>query len=258
MGDMTMEQLREANTTDAPDLSDTKLPDLDFSSEGRTAENTTNAVSTEDFEIKLPKLDVEGIREAVSTPDPDLSNTPRVIRNIQRKVVAGINVVPENALLYVRYMLGNKLGLDSKGADVRVEKFGTEQQDVLRAAIENAMKEGRTSIKYSDYPDMGNGERPDQFYKAKRNNQSYVDLAVTSLKDPVFEMFTTTGVFNFKNLGEGKYEILPDKYDFEKAKSGGKNRKEAIDDYGKLTHAAQDISEDPSKKYTFNVRGVLI
>ena len=71
-------------------------------------------------------------------------------------------------------------------------------------------------------------------------------------------MFTTTGVFNFKNLGEGKYEILPDKYDFEKAKSGGENRKEARDDYGKLTHAAQDISADPSKKYTFNVRGVLI
>ena len=258
MGDMTMEQVREANAPEAPDLSDTKLPDLDFSSEGRTAENTTNAVSTEDFEIKLPKLDIEGIREAVSTPDPDLSNTPRLIRNIQRKVVAGINVVPENALLYVRYMLGNKLGLDSQGTDVRVEKFGTEQQDVLRAAVENAIKDGRTSIKYSDYPDMRNGERPDQFYKAKRNNKSYVDLAVTSLKDPVFEMFTTTGVFNFKNLGEGKYEIIPDKYDFEKAKSGGENRKEAIDDYGKLTHAAQDISADPSKKYTFNVRGVLI
>lgn len=258
MGDMTMEQVREANTPDAPDLSDTKLPDLDFSSEGRTAENMTNAVSTEDSEIKLPKLDVEGIREAIATPDPDLSDTPKAIRNIQRKLVAGVNVIPENALLYTRYMLGNKLGLDMQSPDVRVEKFGTEQQDVLRTAIENAIKAGRTSVKYSDFPDMKSGERPERFYKAQRENQSLVDLAVTSLTDPVFEMFTTIGVFNFKDLGEGKYEILPDKYDFDRAKSGGENRKEAMDAYGKLTHAAQDISADPDKRYTFNIRGVLI
>jgi hypothetical protein len=31
-----------------------------------------------------------------------------------------------------------------------------------------------------------------------------------------------------------------------------------MDAYGKLTHAAQDISADPDKRYTFNIRGVLI
>ena len=255
--------IRSAVGTQQPDLSE--MPDLAggvksllSGGRGRTADNTKGSLRTSESELSMPELDVEGIREAIASPDPDLSNTPKAIRNIQRELVAGVNIIPENALLYVRYMLGNKLGLDAQGSDVRVERFGTKQQDVLKATIENAIKGGRTSIKYSDYPDMKNGERPDQFYKAKRNKQSYVDLAVTSLKDPVFEMFTTTGVFNFRNLGEGKYEILPDKYDFDKSKSGGNNRKEAIDNYGKLTHAAQDISADPSKRYTFNVRGVLI
>jgi hypothetical protein len=50
MGDMTMEQLREANTPDAPDLSNTELPDVDFSSKGRTAENTMGTNSSPDLE----------------------------------------------------------------------------------------------------------------------------------------------------------------------------------------------------------------
>ena len=66
-------------------------------------------------------------------------------------------------------------------------------------------------------------------------------------------MFTTTGAFNFKSLPNNTFEILNDPYNFDKSKSGGADRKEAIDKYGELTHLAQDIPQT----YIFNVKGKI-
>ena len=192
-------------------VSNIKIPEINFESKGRTAENT------------------QGVEPS--------------------------NFLPENIMAYAKYMVGNKLGLDSEGSDIDVAKFGASQKEVLKKAMQNADKAGRDYIKYSDYPEMKSGERPEQFYKAKRSERSMMDLIKESFTDPVFEMFTTTGVFNFKKLSNDSFEILPDTYDFDKSKSGGKNRKEAIDSYGSLTQNAQDMSE--KQTYHFNVKGKI-
>tara|TARA_B110000879_G_C11182885_1_gene519486 strand:+ start:4373 stop:9499 length:5127 start_codon:yes stop_codon:yes gene_type:complete len=192
-------------------VSSIKIPELNFESKGRTAENT------------------QGVETS--------------------------NFLPENIMAYAKYVVGNKLGLDAEGSDIDVAKFGTSQKEVLKQAMQNADKAGRDYIKYSDYPEMKSGERPEQFYKAKRSERSMMDLVKESFTDPVFEMFTTTGVFNFKKLSNGSFEILPDTYDFDKSKSGGKDRKEAMDSYGSLTQNAQDMSE--KQTYHFNVKGKI-
>ncbi len=164
------------------------------------------------------------------------------------------SIVPENIAAYVRYIAGNKLGL-SEGEDIDVSKFGTDQQNVLIEAIKNAEKDGRTNVTYEDFPKMKSGELPADYYRQKRKSRNLFDLGYESFVDPSFEMFTTVGKFNFKNLGDGKYEILPDRYDFSKAKSGGASRGKAKDAYGMLTHLGQDVSED--ENYSFNVVGVV-
>jgi len=120
--------------------------------------------------------------------------------------------------------------------------------------MENASKDGRDYIKYSDYPEMKGGENVNDFYRQKRKDNGLLDLARASFTDPVFEMFTTVGVFSFNKKGK-RYTILPDKYDFDKSKSGGDNRPEAKDSYSSLTYLGQDISEDQS--YSFNIQGVI-
>jgi len=164
------------------------------------------------------------------------------------------SIVPENATAFGKYVMGNLFGM-SKGDDIDVSKFGTEQQDVLTKAMKNAEKDGRTNVTYEDFPRMKSGELPADYYKQKRESRNVFELAYESFTDPSFEMFTTVGAFNFKKLKGGQYEILPDKYDFSKAKSGGASRGKAKDSYGMLTHFGQDISED--ENYSFNVAGVI-
>ena len=121
--------------------------------------------------------------------------------------------------------------------------------------MQNAVKDGRTFIKYSDYPDMANGKKVEDFYKGARVERDIVDLVVESFADPVFEMFTTTGVFNFEPLGNNKFRIKPDKYDFDKSKSTKKQRENPKDSYSKLVFASQDISD--SQTYNFFIKGVI-
>ena len=186
---------------------------------------------------------------------PEINFEPKGRTSENNKGMQPANLLPQNIMAYAKYVAGNKLGLEGSGKDIDVAKFGTKQKEVLKQAMKNAVKDGRNYIKYSDYPNMKTGERPDKFYKASRSARSLVDLVKESFTDPVFEMFTTTGVFSFKQLPNGKFEIIPDVYDFDKSKSGGKNRKEAIDSYGSLTQQAQDISENQT--YHFNVKGTI-
>jgi len=132
--------------------------------------------------------------------------------------------IPENISAFGKFIAGNVLGAltgreDIQGADIDIAKFGGPQQDVLRAAMQNATKAGRNHTIYADYPKMKNGERPANFYKGKREDRSLIDLAIASFRDPVFEMFTTLGVFEFEALPDGEFRISDDPYDFAKGKS---------------------------------------
>lgn len=162
--------------------------------------------------------------------------------------------IPKNALAFGKFLAGNIFGLEQKGDDIDVSTFGEEQKKVLKTAMRNAARKGRTYITYSDYPKMKSGENVNDFYNKKRKDKGLFDLARASFTDPVFEMFTTLGVFSFDKKGD-KYVILPDKYDFDKAKSGGDNRPKAKDSYSSLTYLGQDLSEDQS--YSFNIKGVI-
>ena len=162
-------------------------------------------------------------------------------------------IAPQNLVAFARYRLGNKY-LRGPGADIDVANFGAAQQKVLRTAIQNAVKEGRNFIKYSDYPTMGNGNKVTAFYKGARTKQNILSLLTKSFTDPVFEMFTTTGVFSFEKLGGGRFRIIEDEYNFDKSKS--RNRDNPLDAYSEMVYAGQDISEE-GDGYSFSVSGTL-
>lgn len=165
-----------------------------------------------------------------------------------------VEIIPENAYQYARFKLGNKLtnalGLDFTGSAVRVERFNKDQLDVLRTAVENARKAGRSNVDYKDYPAMANGERPENFYKGERQKQSYLDLYVASATDPVFEMFTLIGGFGFKNNHDGGFSIN-DHYGFDKKKSVASRRNKPMDVYSEMVYDAQDVEQT----YDFYVKG---
>ena len=167
----------------------------------------------------------------------------------------GFSLIPENAVAFVKFLVGNKLGIEGEGEDIDVGEFGDRQKEVLRTVVANARKRGSTKVTYEDYPLMADGQIVDQYYKKNREEANLYNLAKASFQDPVFEMFTTLGVFNFKDLEDGRTEILPDHYGFSKKKSGGANSPKATDTYGKLTHLGQDISENQT--YNFNVFGTI-
>jgi len=180
---------------------------------------------------------------------------PSLLSRLSKPKRTERGLIPENAQAFLSFLVGNKLGVRGSGKDIDVGGFGDAQKEVLRQAIANARKAGRTSVQYEDYPTMLDGQVVADFYKKQREDTNYFQLAKASFQDPVFEMFTTLGAFNFKDLGEGRSEILPDRYDFSKAKSGGKARGEAKDAYGALTYLGQDVSENQT--FDFNIRGIV-
>ena len=192
------------------------------------------------------------IPESKATSKPSLLAEPKP--KTTSKQSTSSSFIPENARAFGKFLAGNIFGLEKKGADIDVSTFGEEQKKVLKTAMSNASRDGRNYITYSDYPKMESGENVNDFYNKKREDKGLFDLARASFTDPVFEMFTTLGVFSFDKKGDN-YAILPDKYDFDKAKSGGDNRPEAKDSYSSLTYLGQDLSEDQS--YSFNVKGVI-
>jgi LysM repeat protein len=164
------------------------------------------------------------------------------------------NAIPTNARAFGKFLLGNLLGMEAKGEDIDVGSLGKKQQEVLKQAMANAEKKGRKYVTYDDYPTMADGQAVNDFYNQKRQDTNFVDLAKASFTDPVFEMFTSLGAFNFTKDSDGNYEVLPDRYDFDKSKSTAQGRANPKDDYSKLTYLGQDISEDEDA-YGFNFKG---
>ena len=204
--------------------------------------------STRDLVNDIKKFFTIGNKEkSLLTPESELRASTTTAQDLK-------NILPQNILTFAKYKIGNTI-FKGKGKDIDVASFGKEQKDVLKTAMQNAVKDGRTFIKYSDYPNMANGKKVEDFYKGARAERDIVDLVVESFADPVFEMFTTTGVFNFEPLGNNKFRIKPDKYDFDKSKSTKKQRENPQDSYSKLVFASQDISD--SQTYNFFIQGVI-
>ena len=180
------------------------------------------------------------------------------IRQTKEKPVeeekSSFTLIPTNAKAFTRFLLGNFLGLSTEGRDIDVSTLGEEQQTVLKNAMMNARKDGRDYVTYKDYPKMADGQVVDDFYRQKRSETNIFDLAKASFTDPVFEMFTSLGAFNFREMPSGEFEVLPDRYDFDKSKSTARGRANPKDDYSKLTYLGQDISEDEDA-YGFNFKG---
>ena len=204
--------------------------------------------STRDLVNDIKKFFTIGNKEkSLLTPESELRASTTTAQDLK-------NILPQNILTFAKYKIGNTI-FKGKGKDIDVASFGKEQKDVLKTAMQNAVKEGRTFIKYSDYPNMANGKKVEDFYKGARAERDILDLVVESFTDPVFEMFTTTGVFNFEPLENNKFRIKPDKYDFDKSKSTKKQRENPQDSYSKLVFASQDISD--SQTYNFFIKGVI-
>ena len=170
-----------------------------------------------------------------------------------RETLEGIEQAIGN---FGKFQMGNILGGDPKGDDIDVGTLGQKQQQVLKQAMVNAEKEGRQYVTYDDYPAMADGQSVRDFYDQKRSDADLVNLARASFSDPVFEMFTSLGAFNFSKDDAGNFEVLPDRYDFDKAKSTASDRANPKDDYARLTYLGQDISEDEDA-YGFNFKGRL-
>ena len=176
--------------------------------------------------------------------------------------------LPENLVAYGKWVVGNKIanitGKNIEGSDINVGDFDESVQDVYRAAVENARKDDRTSIRYTDYPLMENGMRPWDFYRGefspedkRREKQSKFDLVTQSFRDPVFEAFTTTGVFNFKNNPDGGFDIVGDPYGFDPKKSPTRSPYlDEYDAYSEAVHGAHDI-EAAGAPFSFNVVGTV-
>jgi len=166
-----------------------------------------------------------------------------------------VKLLPQNAVAFARYILGNALtdalGVNIKGSDIDLGDLGEEAKNVLRTAVENARADKRSYVEYRDYPKMASGERPEDFWKAKRAERDLLDLYVESATDPVLEMFTSVGGFKFKNRPDGGFEIPNDPYDFDKSKSTKKRK--VKDTYSELTYMGQDASGG----YSFSLKGVI-
>ena len=199
------------------------------------------------------------VRKPVQRKEPKRTSIRAVAaqqtkEKVPEKKTPAVTLIPTNAKAFGKFLLGNVLGLQADGADIDVGTLGQAQQTVLKNAMLNARKAGRTYVTYKDYPTMADGQSVNDFYRQKRADTNVYDLAKASFTDPVFEMFTSLGAFNFKETPDGQFEILPDRYDFDKSKSTARGRANPKDDYSKLTYLGQDISEDEDA-YGFNFKG---
>lgn len=165
-----------------------------------------------------------------------------------------VSLIPENVHQYARFVVGNAitntLGVPFAAGDMNVAMLADDKLDVLRTAVENARADNRSYVEYQDYPPMKDGNRPENFYRGQRLKQSDIDLYVKSASDPVFEMFTLVGGFNFKDTSGGGFSIK-DAYNFDASKSP-KNRV-ATDAYSARVFDAQDVDQS----FTFNIAGIV-
>ena len=99
MPDINFGELGKGNTTPEPDLSEIpdvtgNLKSLFTDGQGRTASNTVG--TTSESELSMPDIDVDGIRSAVGTQQPDLSEMPDLAGGVKSLLSGGRGRTADN------------------------------------------------------------------------------------------------------------------------------------------------------------------
>ena len=158
------------------------------------------------------------------------------------------NLLPANLTQYARYLVGNAFAnAKTEGVPFDVRYLSDDAKGVVRTAVANARKDGRSFVKYEDYPNMSDGTKVKDFVAGRRDDVSKLDLIFKSQTDPVLEIATFLGRFSFQDRGDGSFEVR-DRYDF-----GEEGRAPAREDAYSKARAAVG-GEDA---YTFPIQGII-
>jgi hypothetical protein len=138
MGDMTMEQVREANAPEAPDLSDVSLPSVDFSSKGRTRENTAGSTAVPELSMPAIEFKPKGVEEVT---EKQLEDQETLVTTLKGLYKASGTQVAKNLIAFFNPLAGDKTEDD----------YNPQVIEALAFAAKNALSKGKSNIDYGDY-----------------------------------------------------------------------------------------------------------
>ncbi len=201
MGDMTMEQLREANTPDTPDLSDTKLPDLDFSSEGRTRENTAGSTAVPELSMPAIEFKPKGVEEIT---EKQLEDQETLVDTLKGLYKASRTQVAKNLIAFFNPLAGDKTEDD----------YNPQVIEALAFAAANALSKGKSNIDYGDYNLKESNVRAQVGSSKQRRRDNLEARMKTGDITPTEEAAFSVGGGGI--LVEGDKVYVTDTYDFSK------------------------------------------
>ena len=201
MGDMTMQQVREANAPEAPDLSDVSLPSVDFSSKGRTGENT--AGSTEVPELSMPAIEFKPKGVEVAT-EKQLEDQETLVDTLKGLYKASGTQVAKNLISFFNPLAGDKTEDDYKPQVI----------DALAFAAANALSKGKSNIDYGDYNLKESNVRAQIGSSEQRRRDNLEARMKTGDITPTEEAAFSVGGGGI--LVEGDKVYVTDTYDFSK------------------------------------------
>jgi LysM repeat protein len=191
---------------------------------------------------KLAELnDIEDVNKIYAGETIKLKEAPKKTKKIRKKKKTDkkkekeyFNPLPSNALPFLLYKAGAKLGLpETKINYDAISGMSPEAKDVMFQAIGNAAKRGSSSVGYQDYPPAKEGGKALDFITPPKEESpafvqsgflgslgdtlsNYARLYGASATDPVKEVASLLGKFNFEPDGSGGYYISDD-YNFQYA-----------------------------------------
>jgi LysM repeat protein len=214
MGDMTMEQLREANTPDAPDLSDTKLPDLDFSSEGRTRENTAGSTAVPELSMPSIEFKPKGVEELT---EKQLEDQETLVDTLKGLYKASRTQVAKNLIAFFNPLAGDKTEDD----------YNPQVIEALAFAARNALLKGKRTIDYGDYNLKESNVRA-QVGSSEQRNRDNLEARmksgdITPTEEAAFSVggggvlvdddkVYVTDTYDFSKLERQISSVVPDEY----------------------------------------------
>ena len=225
MGDMTMDQVREANAPqEVPEATLPELRDLDFSASGRTAENMTGATAEPRETSLMGDMTTEQVREANAPEAPDLTMLEPTEEDIES--VSDSNIPNINDLFNVPTVLRAYAGGMLSSGVWTEDILPTKELERLQEISVSNIKRGKTGISYSDYDSVG-GKKVG--YKMK----------TPDLKDPSINLKFTIGTGNL--VRDGDQVVAADEYDF--GKKGGIGDKGIVAKMGYLAESASEYMD---------------
>ena len=221
---------------------------------------------------KLAELnDIEDVNKIYAGETIKLKEAPKKTKKIRKKKKTDkkkekeyFNPLPSNALPFLLYKAGAKLGLpETKMNYDAISGMSPEAKDVMFQAIGNAAKRGSSSVGYQDYPPAKEGGKALDFITPPKEESpafvqsgflgslgdtlsNYARLYGASATDPVKEVASLLGKFNFEPDGSGGYYISDD-YNFQYAPEFN------VDGRG----ASVDVPITKEGGFSFPIRGLL-